>query len=238
VDVGQTVQASFSAPELFLIAGDLTRMQILVSVDESDIGQIAEGQTARFTVQAYPDDIFAGTVHQVRLQSSTEDNVVSYTAVVSVANPDGRLLPGMTATVEFLVETAADVLYVANASLRYRPDQEAMASALDRLQAEREPREADESAPERPTEDARAGEATNDRGLLWTVDAAGELSAIPVRTGISNGVHTAVSGHDLGAGMQVIAGASSNAAAASTVSSPFQQQQTATGPGPPIPGGF
>ena len=104
VDVGQTVQASFSAPELFLIAGDLTRMQILVSVDESDIGQIAEGQTARFTVQAYPDDGFTGTVRQVRLQSSTEENVVSYTAVVDVANPDGRLLPGMTATVEFLVD--------------------------------------------------------------------------------------------------------------------------------------
>ena len=69
IDVGQTVQASFSAPELFLIAGDLARMQILVAVDESDIGQIVEGQTARFTVQAYPDDTFTGTVRQVRLQS-------------------------------------------------------------------------------------------------------------------------------------------------------------------------
>ncbi len=238
VDVGQTVQASFSAPELFLIAGDLTRMQILVSVDESDIGQIAEGQTARFTVQAYPDDGFTGTVRQVRLQSSTEENVVSYTAVVDVANPDGRLLPGMTATVEFLVETATDVLYVANASLRYRPDQEAMTAAFDRLRSERESREPDGSASARPAAVARGSASNDDRGLLWTIDENGALAAIPVRTGISDGIHTAVSGRELDEGMQVIAGASSNAAATSTVSSPFQQQQNGRGPGPPTPGGF
>ncbi|MFO7609283.1 MAG: efflux RND transporter periplasmic adaptor subunit [Candidatus Krumholzibacteriia bacterium] len=88
VDPGQTVQASFSAPELFQIAGDLTRMQILVSVDESDIGRISEGLPVRFTVQAWPDDTFTGTVRQVRLQSVTQENVVNYIAVVAVANPD------------------------------------------------------------------------------------------------------------------------------------------------------
>ncbi len=112
VDVGQTVAASFSSPRLFRIANDLTEMQILASVDESDIGQIQEGQTARFTVKAYPDETFQGTVRQVRLQSTTEENVVNYTVVIDVDNPDGKLLPGMTATVEFLVAKAEDVLKV------------------------------------------------------------------------------------------------------------------------------
>src|SRR6185436_6749453 len=98
VDVGQTVAASLSAPQLFLIANDLSEMQILASVDESDIGAIKEGQPAQFTVQSYPNQAFTGSVKQVRLQSTTLDNVVNYTAVIGVPNADGRLLPGMTAT--------------------------------------------------------------------------------------------------------------------------------------------
>ena len=116
VDVGQTVAASLSAPQLFLIANDLTQMQILASVDESDIGSIREGQPVTFTVQSYQNQSFTGTVQQVRLQSTTQDNVVNYTAVVSVQNPNGRLLPGMTATVEFETAMAADALTVPNAA--------------------------------------------------------------------------------------------------------------------------
>jgi len=100
VDVGQTVAASFSAPQLFLIARDLSQMQILASVDESDIGRIEEGQEARFTVQAFDERSFMGRVRQVRLQSTIQENVVNYTVVVDVDNADGSLLPGMTATVE------------------------------------------------------------------------------------------------------------------------------------------
>jgi HlyD family secretion protein len=107
VDVGQTVAASLSAPQLFLIANDLSEMQILASVDESDIGAIKDGQTVQFTVQSYPGRTFAGRVEQVRLQSTTLENVVNYTAVVRVQNPDGRLLPGMTATVKFLTASAS-----------------------------------------------------------------------------------------------------------------------------------
>src|SRR5690606_22521268 len=129
VDVGQTVAASLSTPQLFLIAQDLSEMQILASVDESDIGVIREGQEVYFTVQAYPDETFAGTVKQVRLQSTTQENVVTYTAVVSVQNPDGRLLPGMTATVEFVTGSAEDALLVPNAALRFRPTQEMLAAA-------------------------------------------------------------------------------------------------------------
>jgi HlyD family secretion protein len=136
IDPGQTVQSSFSAPQLFKIAGDLSAMQILVSVDESDIGQIKVGQPVKFTVQAYPDDSFTGTVRQVRLQSVVQENVVNYKAVVDVPNADQRLLPGMTASVEFIVDKAQDVFQVANAALRFRPDQEVMTAVLARKRAE------------------------------------------------------------------------------------------------------
>lgn len=127
VDAGQTVAASFSAPTLFLIANDLSQMQILANVDEGDIGQIEEGQRARFTVQAYPGKTFEGQVRQVRLQPTTIQNVVNYTVVVSVTNEEGLLLPGMTTTVDFLIERAQDVLKVPNAALRFRPTTEMMA---------------------------------------------------------------------------------------------------------------
>jgi HlyD family secretion protein len=129
VDVGQTVAASLSAPQLFLIANDLSQMQILANVDESDIGQIHEGQTVRFTVQAYANQTFNGTVKQVRLQSTTTENVVNYTVVVSVENPKGTLLPGMTATVEFLTGSAENALVVPNAALRFRATPDMMAAA-------------------------------------------------------------------------------------------------------------
>jgi HlyD family secretion protein len=129
VDVGQTVAASLSAPQLFLIANDLSHMQILANVDESDIGQIHEGQDVRFTVQAYPNQTFTGKVRQVRLQSATTENVVNYTVVVTVDNPKGTLLPGMTATVEFLTGSADNALIVPNAALRFRATPEMMAEA-------------------------------------------------------------------------------------------------------------
>src|SRR5690606_24884862 len=97
VEVGQTVNAGMSAPRLFVVAGDLSRMQMLATVDEADIGRVAEGQPVDFTVQAWPGDRFEGMVRQVRLQSTVAENIVTYTVVVDVNNPDGRLLPGMTA---------------------------------------------------------------------------------------------------------------------------------------------
>ena len=129
VDVGQTVAASLSAPTLFLIAQDLSQMQILASVDESDISSIKEGQPVKFTVQSYAGRTFTGTVQQVRLQSKTTDNVVSYTAVVTLANSDGKLLPGMTATVEFIIGSATNVLTVPNAALRFKPSAEELAAS-------------------------------------------------------------------------------------------------------------
>ncbi|HEX8848244.1 MAG TPA: efflux RND transporter periplasmic adaptor subunit [Gemmatimonadaceae bacterium] len=186
VDVGQTVAASFSAPQLFLIANDLADMRILVSVDESDIGEIRTGQPVTFTVQAYPEDVFAGAVRQVRLQSKTQDNVVSYTAVVGVKNRTGKLLPGMTATVHFLTGHADDVLVVPNAALRVRPTPEMLA----RL---------------RQTTDASAAPDASS-AIIWTLDANGAPAPVRVRTGLSDGRVTQVEGINLVAGAQVVIG--------------------------------
>jgi len=121
VQQGQTVAASLSAPQLFLIANDLSQMEILAQVGESDIAQIKQGQPADFTVAALANQTFHGTVRQVRLQSTTQDNVVNYTVVVAVDNAKGKLLPGMTARVSFLTKSAENVLSVPNAALRFRP---------------------------------------------------------------------------------------------------------------------
>ncbi|MFB3908627.1 MAG: efflux RND transporter periplasmic adaptor subunit [Candidatus Eisenbacteria bacterium] len=122
VDVGQTVAASLSAPTLFTIAQDLSQMQLEASVDEADIGQIRVSQPTSFTVDAYPDQIFHGVVEQIRLAPQTEQNVVSYTVIVRVDNPDGKLLPGMTANATFLVAEETNVLKVPVAALRFQPN--------------------------------------------------------------------------------------------------------------------
>jgi HlyD family secretion protein len=121
VDVGQTVAASLQAPTLFTIAGDLTKMQVEVSVDEADIGRIKLEDRATFTVDSFPGQTFTGTVTQIRKAAQVVQNVVTYTVVVAVDNPGGRLLPGMTANVKMIVAEKPSVLKVANAALRFRP---------------------------------------------------------------------------------------------------------------------
>lgn len=121
IDEGQTVAASFNAPVLFLIAQDLSRIQIEAEIDEADIGQIAEGQTVSFDVDAYPDREFAGEVTQVRLAATNEGNVVTYTVVIQADNPGQRLLPGMTANVSIVTGQVEGALSVPNAALRFTP---------------------------------------------------------------------------------------------------------------------
>ena len=232
VDVGQTVAASLSAPQLFLIANDLTEMQILASVDESDIGRIQEGQPVTFSVQSYAGEQFSGTVKQVRLQSATTENVVNYTAVVSVKNASARLLPGMTATVKFVTSAAPGVLTVPNAALRFRPAGDAAAAVTGTRPA------AVTGAAGAP----RAGSATRTASAtLYTVDAAGRLSAHRVRTGLTDGQRTEVSAPGIDAGTQVVVGTSGGDTgaqpAAGTTRSPFQQQPQQGGP-PRPPGVF
>jgi HlyD family secretion protein len=127
VDVGQTVAASLQAPELFLIANDLTRMQVETSIDEADIGKLREGQAASFTVDAFPDQTFQGRVTTIRSQPITQQNVVTYTTVIEVPNPDLKLRPGMTANVSILVAHKDDVVKVPNSALRFHPSTEVLA---------------------------------------------------------------------------------------------------------------
>jgi len=125
VNPGQTVAASLQAPVLFTLAEDLSKVQVKINVDEADVGQLQEGQTVRFTVDAFPDDNFEGIVTQVRLQPTTEQNVVSYTVIAEADNPQRKLLPGMTANADIVIDTHRNVLKVAAAALRWTPPTEA-----------------------------------------------------------------------------------------------------------------
>lgn len=197
VEVGQTVNAGFSAPTLFTLAGDLSRMQILVRVDESDIGQLAEGGSVEFTVQSFPERTFTGTVRQVRLESVLDQSVVTYTVVVDVKNDDKVLLPGMTATVSFVVAEAKGVTCAPNAALRYRPD-DTVAIA----------------APATPEGKAEGGKGEGRNGgkgrgkgpsTLYVVDGVG-LRGITVKTGIRGTECTEVTGEGLSDGLEVVIG--------------------------------
>jgi HlyD family secretion protein len=233
MDVGQTVAASLSAPKLFVIANDLSRMQILASVDESDIGKIEAGQEVSFTVQSLPDRKFTGTVEQVRLNSTTLNNVVSYTAVVSVSNPDGKLLPGMTASTKFVTASADDVLTVPSTALRFTPPEGAKTNAPVRPAGAPRDSSANASggststtppagafaggppaggfpgggfggAPGAARRRPTTGSKPGSVGQLWTVDADGTLTPHFVKIGISDGQHTQVTGRDLTQGESIV----------------------------------
>jgi len=263
MDVGQTVAASFSAPQLFVIANDLSRMQILASVDESDIGKIQAGQPVTFTVQSFPERTFTGTVDQVRLNSTTLNNVVSYTAVVAVSNEDGKLLPGMTASVKLQTASADDVLTVPSTALRFTPPE----GAKTNMPARR-PRTGDSTATPNAT---ASGEANGQRAggfngggfpggpggngaprrprttgtqpgsmaRLWTVDAEGTLTPHFVKLGISDGQKTAITSRDLKEGENIVISAlqpgATTASTSSPTANPLQpQQQQRRGPGGPV----
>lgn len=193
VDIGQTIAASFQAPKLFTIAEDLKQMQIEADVDESDIGFIKERQPVRFTVQAYPDEIFTGSVRQVRLQPTTIQNVVNYTVVVDAANESGRLLPGMTATVDFIVEQKKDVLLVSSSAVNVRPTTEIMKQLT----------------PQMPGGQMPAGNRQNDNlfGRLLLIDKNGQPRMVRFRKGTTDGKMVQVlDSAELKEGMTVIAG--------------------------------
>jgi HlyD family secretion protein len=126
VEEGQTVAAGFSTPTLFTIANDLTQMRVIAKVDEADIGQVDEGQNVKFTVDAYPNDVFEGKVTQVRLEAKVTSNVVTYEVVISAYNPDLKLKPGLTASVTIFTLERNDVLTVPNRAFRFVPDESAL----------------------------------------------------------------------------------------------------------------
>jgi len=139
VDVGQTVAASMQAPTLFVLAADLTKMQVIANLDESDVGRIRPGQRVSFRVDAYPAEDFSGTVAQVRLQPIVQQNVVTYATVIDVPNVDLKLKPGMTANVNIEIARKENVLRVPNASLRFRPTNEIFAALGQTPESGREP---------------------------------------------------------------------------------------------------
>lgn len=129
VEEGQTVAASFNTPTLFTIANDLRQMRVIADVDEADIGSVVDGQRVTFTVDAYPEDVFEGTVTQVRLQATTESNVVTYEVVVNAPNPDLKLKPGLTANITVYTMQKDGILLVPSKALRFQPDGVAAAPA-------------------------------------------------------------------------------------------------------------
>lgn len=199
IEVGQTVAASFATPNLFLIALDLTKMQVDTNVSESDIGGITEGKEATFTVDAYPGIPFSGTIRQVRLAPINLQNVVTYNVVVAVDNKDLRLKPGMTANVSIVVAQRDHVLKVPNAALRFMPPKGEQASVRSV-----------EGTPARTDGAARATRAVGAPGAharsLWKQSENGELVAVPVRTGISDGSATEILSDGVAEGEQVIVG--------------------------------
>lgn len=199
VEVGQTIAASFATPNLFLIALDLTKMQVDTNVSESDIGGITEGKEATFTVDAYPGYQFAGTIRQVRLAPINVQNVVTYNVVVSVENEDLRLKPGMTANVSIVVAQRDGVLKVPNAALRFTPP---TAGQVDR--ATSGGLLAKEMGAEQTVGAGRGVMAPSH--TVWRQGASGELEPIRVRTGISDGLATEIVSEELSEGTPVVVG--------------------------------
>ena len=188
VEVGQTVAASFATPNLFLIALDLTKMQVDTYVSESDIGGITEGKDATFTVDAYPGVPFAGTIRQVRLAPTAVQNVVTYNVVMGVENKDLRLKPGMTANVSIVVAQRDNVLKVPNAALRFMPPKSDLAGSRP---ADRAAAQAVGGLPARP---------------MWKQTEDGEPVPVQVQTGISDGTYTEILSDGVAVGEEVIVG--------------------------------
>ena len=166
VEEGQTVAASFNTPELFTIAKDLTNMQVVANVDEADIGGVKEGDRVTFTVDAYPDDTFEGTVKQVRLEATTTNNVVTYEVVISAPNADLKLKPGLTANVTIYTQERSGVLAVANKALRFTPTKETVGKDMKIVDCK-------------------------GKNKVWTLNG-NTLTAHPVTIGQSDGINTEI----------------------------------------------
>jgi HlyD family secretion protein len=193
IDIGQTVAAAFQTPELFSIAQDLTQMQIEALVAEADISRVKLGQKVSFTVDAYNDRVFRGSVSQVRLNPSTQQNVVTFTVVVDVPNPDGVLLPGMTVNARFLVEEHRNVLLVANAAMTWKPKD------WTRQQAAEKAKNADAAKAEGKE---KAGFGTT----IFVLGDDGKPQPRRIRLGAADSENSIVLGGELKAGDKVITG--------------------------------
>lgn len=199
IDPGQTLAAQFQTPELFVIAPNMEQtMHIFASVDEADIGLIRkaqeEGQPVKFTVDAYPDDLFEGKVEQIRFSSTEEQNVVTYPVVVSAPNPELKLLPGMTADLSFTIEVREDVLCVPNTALRFFPTNKQWVREADRDLldgAAKEKAEGEELPAGASAEQKVAADRARAKRHVW-VESPDGLRAIEVTMGISDNRYTEI----------------------------------------------
>jgi len=213
VDVGQTVAASLSAPTLFLIAEDLTKMQVDTSVAEADIGKLKPEMDATFTVDAYPSRTFKGKIRQIRNAPQTQQNVVTYDAVIDVSNPGLELRPGMTANVTFIYDHRDSALRVANAALRFQPPPELARAAWgggggpgQKGGGQRGPGSGEGGGRRmgggRPGGGGGGGE-TPDRRMLWVLRGA-TPTPVRVRAGVSDGTNTEIETTELHEGDHVV----------------------------------
>ena len=176
VDIGQTVVSTMQAQTLFEIAEDLSKMQLVATIDESDIARVREADPAAFTVDAYPGDTFTGTVKQVRVSPNIDQNVVTYSTVIAVSNPDLKLRPGMTANVNVRIASRPDVVRVPTNALLFKPNDELFAALHQPVPSVRR------------AAAAAIGTPAGRSGLVW-VFRANRLQAIPVSTGLSDGTN-------------------------------------------------
>ena len=212
-DVGQTVAASFQAPTLFSIAQDLTKMQVLADVDQSDIGRVQVGERARFTVDAYPDEEFRGRISQMRLNATVTQNVVTYPVIIEVPNPDEKLRPKMTANVTIDVSQVHDVLRIPNAALRFKPEMSTPGAPAAGGGQSRS------SSPESgAAQMGQRGRGITGAGApfmrqqgprpqtVYIMSADKKLTPVEIRTGISDGHYTEVAGGNLKPGDNIVTG--------------------------------
>jgi len=194
VDEGQTVAASFSTPTLFSIAKDLTQMQVAANIDEADIGQIKDGQKVEFTVDAFPEMKFNGKVTEIRLQSTTTSNVVTYTVIVQAPNPEKKLMPGMTANIVVIVEKSDDVLIVPGKALRFKADTAMMQAYVNSLPEKEwfkimnDVKQDSKNSGVPSIEGPRVETAIIPTSSIW-VKKGNVLQSVQVETGINDGIN-------------------------------------------------
>ena len=248
VDVGQTVAASLSAPTLFTIANDLTKMQVQANVDEADIGKVTEDQDVSFTVDSYPDQTFRGKVRQVRLSPVVSQNVVNYVVIIDVPNPDLKLMPGMTATVTIQITKKEGVIKIPTVALRFNPPEDYIEQRKDSTQGQQNGGD-DSARAERRKQWAermqREGGGNGGGGMdpqamqrrmasrgisrVWIMNERKKLVPLMVRTGISDGTFTEIVRGKLEEGQEIVVGTIALKTQNSQSSSPLNQQRQGGG---------
>jgi HlyD family secretion protein len=222
VNIGQTVVSSLSAPSLFLLARDLRRIQVWASVNEADIGHLRTGMPVTFSVDAFPGERFKGTILQIRLNATMTQNVVTYTVVVSTDNSDGRLLPYMTANLDFEIDRHPNALRVPNAALRWLPAPQQVAPDV-RADFVKSMKAASGAPGGQPSGSQKEKSKDHDRGRVWIEDGD-FVRPVKVRIGLSDGAMTEITGGDLQEGTPVIIGESHDNNSGGGTTNPFTPQ--------------